>query len=204
MKSPRNWGQLLTCELAAKAKTRMHNPSLTFHNWEHIERVTWHAEHTFAFPFDVSFGKAILTHDVVYDDKPQKEWRSAEWLFEMDGETATNIAAARHIMKTDGHQVTDDNRMILSDLGNFMYPKMTHEDFYKVMMESMNLYKAKPDAIIDASLAFLSKLHDNFADNVLSNVGPMERVAFLGIRTGIERAMMSYEESEKGAKRGSK
>ncbi len=203
MKPPRNWGQLLTCELAGKAKEHMmQNPSLTFHNWEHIERVAWHAQYTFEFPFDVAFGKAIVAHDVVYDNKPQKEWRSAEWLFAADGETTTNITAARHIMKTDGHQITDDNRMILVDLGNFMYPRMTHEDFYKVMMESMNLYKAKPAVIIDASLAFLTKLHDNFSDDVLNNVTPMERMAFLGIRTGIERAMMSYEESSKGAQRG--
>lgn len=178
------------------------SPALTYHNWEHVERVVWHAQHTFEFPFDLPFGKAILTHDVVYDGKPQAEWRSAEWLFENDGETATNIAATRHIMKTAGHEITDDNRMILVDLGNFMYPKMTHEDFYKVMMESMNLYKAKPAEVTEAALEFLSNMRSNFADDRLSDVTPMERVAFLGIRTGIERVMLSYEESKKGVRRG--
>lgn len=204
MKTPRNWEQLLASDLAAKAKARMDDPALIYHNWAHVERVAWHAQHTFEFPFDVAFGKAIVAHDVVYDAKAQKEWRSAEWLFEVDGATATNVEAARHIMKTDGHQVTDDNRMILVDLANFMYPKMTHEDFYKIMMESMNLYKVPAEVIVDTSLAFLTKLHDNFADNILTHVTPMERAAFLGIRTGIERAMMSYEDAGKGAKRGSK
>jgi hypothetical protein len=30
----------------------------------------------------------------------------------------------------------------------------------------------------------------------------MERVAFVGIRTGLERAIMAYDEALKGAKRG--
>lgn len=203
MKTPRNWEQLLTCELADKAREHMdQNASLTYHNWEHVERVAWHAEFTFEFPFDLAFGKAILAHDVIYDGEPHAEWRSAEWLFENDGETATNIAAARHIMKTAGHRLSADNRMILVDLGDFMFPQMTHENFYKIMMESMNLYKAKPAEIIPKSVEFLTAMRDNYADNMLATVTPMERTAFLGIRTGLERAIMAYEAAKKGADRG--
>ncbi len=194
---------MLNSELAAKAHDHMAQfPALTYHNWDHIERCVWHAEHTFEFAFDLAFGKAILTHDVIYDGKPQAEWRSAEWLLENDGESATNIAAARHIMKTAGHAITGDNRMVLVDLADFMYPQMTHENFYKIMMESMNLYKVKPAEITEKALDFLGTMRNQYADNTLSNVTPMERAAFLGIRTGIERAMMSYEESKKGAQRG--
>lgn len=79
IKTPRNWDQLLESELAAKARA-----------------------HTFAYPFDLPLGKAVVTHDVVYDEHPQKEWRSAEWPFSNDEETKTNIEAAPHIMKTAG------------------------------------------------------------------------------------------------------
>ncbi len=178
------------------------NSALLYHNWEHIERCVWHAQHTFEFDFDLPFGKAILTHDVIYDGKPQAEWRSADWLLENDGETPTNVAAARPIMQTAGHAVTDDNRMILVDLADFMSPPMTQKNFYKIMMESVNLYGQTPAVIIDAALEFLDKMHNNYADNVLSDVSPMERIAFQAIRTGIERTMMAYEEAKKGAQRG--
>jgi len=204
-KTPRSWTQLLDCELARKAREQMErNPALTYHNWDHVTRCVWHAEHTFEFPFDLALGKAILTHDVIYDGKPQAEWRSAEWLFENDGETKTNIEAARHIMKTAGHAVTDDNRMVFCDLGDFLYPQMTHDNFYKVMMESVNLYKVPAEQITATALEFLEKMHRNYADNILATLNPPERIAFLGIRTGIERVIMFYEEAQKGAKRAGK
>lgn len=205
IKTPRNWDQLLDCELAHKAKAHMDQfPALTYHNWDHIERCVWHAKHTFEFEFDLALGKAVLTHDVVYDDKPHKEWRSAEWLFENDGETKTNIEAVRHIMKTVGHAVTSDNRMVFLDLGDFMYPQMTNAGFYKVMMESVNLYKVPAETITDKSLEALDAIHKGYADNILSDLEPSERITFLAIRTGIERSMMSYEEARKGAKRAGK
>jgi len=202
-KTPRSWETLLNCDLAAKAKEHMDaDPARTYHNWEHVERLVWHAQYTFEYPFDLALGKAVITHDVIYDALSQKEWRSAEWLFEHDGETPTNIAAARHIMKTAGHLITNDNRMVLLDLADFMFPRMTHDNFYKVMMESMNLYKADPAQIAQGGIDALTQIRDNYADNRLVGLNPPERIAFVAIRTGLERAMMAYEESMKGAKRG--
>lgn len=180
----------------------MNAPGRLFHNWAHVETLVWHAQHTFQFPFDWALGKAVVAHDVIYDTRSQKEWRSAQWLMNNDTVSRTTFDAVGHIMKTDGHQISDDNRMVLLDLGNFMYPRRTHEDFYRVYMETMNLYRRPPVEIIDRSIEFMTRLRDNYVDENLVSLVPMERVAFLGIRTGIERAILMYEESRKGAQRG--
>ena len=201
MKTPRNWDQLLECDLAQRAKGRMATPALTYHNWEHVECLVWHAKHTFEYPFDLALGKAVIAHDVIYDTLPQKEWRSAEWLLDNDGHGASTIEAVRHIMKTDGHRVTDDNRMVLLDLANFMFPRSTQKDFIKIMMESANIYKAPPTEIIEKSMEFMEDLRSRFSDTELMDLPVAERLAFVGIRTGMERTILMYEESLKGAKR---
>lgn len=203
MKTPRKWSQVLECELAEKAKAYMDsNRSRLYHNWEHVCRLVFHAEHTFDFTFDLPLAKAIIAHDVIYDADPQKEWRSAEWLLDVDGGSPTNIQAVKHIMKTDGHRLSADNRMVLLDLADFMFPKNTHDNFYKVMMESMNLYGVQPDVVASKGKDVLHQLHDQYSDDRLQKLTPMERVAFVGIRTGLERAIMAYDEALKGAKRG--
>jgi len=201
-KNPRTWDALLETPLADKAQAQMDSqPGLLFHVWDHPKNLVWHAKHTFEFPFDLALGKAVVAHDVIYDALPNKELRSAQWLLANDTQGPTTYKAFEHIMKTADHRVTDDNRMVLLDLANFMFPKATHEDFYKVFMESVNLYKVSPAVVIDAASEHLSKMHDNYADNHLSGLPVMERIAFVAIRTGIERALMLYEEAKGGAKR---
>lgn len=173
-------------------------PWRTCHNWERVEQMVWHAKHTYDFPFDMKLGKAILACDVIYDAKPQRRWRSADWLFENDGQTPTNVAAARHIMREG---VTDDNRMVLIYMAHYIYPRMTYDHFYKEMAESVNLYKEKPLVTAERKIEELTEIHNGLADNILVRLTPMERIAFIAIRTGVERAIMSYEESMKGAKR---
>lgn len=203
MKQPRNWSALLTCELAEKAQDRMaEQAGLSYHNWEHIEKCVWHAEHTFELPFDAALGKGILTHDVVYDKHPQKELRSAQWLMDNDTASATTFDGVKHIMKTDGHAVTDDNRMILIDLADLMDGPTTATNFFKVFMESQNIYRAPPVDVAKAAITFLTPMRDGFADNRIKDRPVWERMAFMAIRAGLDRTMIMYDQVIEGARRG--
>ena len=70
-----------------------------------------------------------------------------------------------------------------------------------VMMESANIYKAPPTEIIEKSMEFMEDLRSRFSDTELMDLPVAERLAFVGIRTGMERTILMYEESLKGAKR---
>jgi len=199
MTTPNSWYSLLSCDLAKQARTRMsQNTDLLYHNWNHIERCVWHAYHTFGFDFDLYLGKSVLTHDVIYDGLQNAEWRSAQWLLDTDGRTAENIVAVEHIMRTAGHALSEDNRMVMLDLGDFLYPTRIYQNFHAVVNESLRLYDASYQEVLDAGQDYMTKMQQKYGDNALADLPLLDRFVFLQIRQGIESVLGLYEKARKG------
>lgn len=203
MKPPKSWKAAYECDLALAVRDHIKTSDAgrAYHNWGHIQQVLWHAEYTYEYPFDLALCKAILTHDVIYDAEPDKELRSAQWLMDNDTKGDSTWEAVQHIMKTVDHRITDDNRMVLCDLGDMMHPRWTANNFSKIFVESQTLYKRGPKEIAEASLEVMDKLRNQYADNKIQACTPHDRLAFYAIRAGIERCMIMYDQMIEAQKR---
>lgn len=135
------WTQLTDTPIwrAAEA-TYKADPRRKYHTWNHVHRLYHHAEHTLALPYDRDLDLAIMAHDVIYDEHPDKELRSAEWLKAMMGvgyERAYEI-----VMQTFNHTLIQggDNRIVLLDLADLSIPEKVIWNRDAVMAEFKALY----------------------------------------------------------------
>ena len=115
-----------------------------YHNWEHVERCYFHALNTFNFPYDKELDWAIAFHDCVYDDKPDKELRSAQALERYRSFGGAPTKASELILSTTNHVPYPDPRMVLVDLADFMDKKTADANFEKVLRENLCLYPNVP------------------------------------------------------------
>lgn len=180
------WSRIGHTNLAIKAQEAYQsNPNLRYHVWAHVQRLYWHAVHTYGFGYDLFLDYAILTHDVVYDEKPQKELRSAQWLATRCHEPHIEIAQT-HIMRTANPRIEDDNRMILLDLADLRAPATVIQNRALIRDESIALYAIDAPTFARANLEFFENLAPNFSDDELSHLPEWEKIAFREIRHGIE------------------
>ena len=154
------------------------------HNWDHVLQLYHHAEHTFGLAYDPALDRSIIGHDVIYDEHPEKEKRSSEWLLEHDEMSGATENA--HIMKTATHVISDDNRMILLDLADFMFDESVLINRKKVEAESIALYGINKTTFAHANAEFLQKMLPNYAPSKLSRLPVWERDAFTRIRSGLQ------------------
>jgi hypothetical protein len=168
---------------AARAKYRADTRRL-FHNLDHIENLYWAADTVYGFSYDLNLDRAILTHDIIYDERPLKELRSAQWLLDncmVDGiEVAFN-----HIMKTANPRVGKDNRMILLDFARLRHEEYILEDREKLQQEALYLTGASEEAFTRANMAYFESIVSNFAEEHLKDLPSWERNAFREIRAGM-------------------
>lgn len=113
------WSRLQGTPIWAKAEAAYAAPDgRHYHNMGHVLRLYEVAEQA-GVRYDRALDLAILAHDAVYDDKPEKERRSADWLLEnADAEEHLGVLAAaeRLVMSTADHAPGADNRLVLLDL----------------------------------------------------------------------------------------
>ena len=178
------WSQVIDTPLGLQARTVYDSdPARHYHNWGHILRLYWHAEHTFALPYDADLDLAILAHDVIYDAAPDKEQRSIDWLTE-HAKGDVQIANA-HIAKTIEHRPSDDNRMVLLDLADLMDAKVSMENFDKIKRESIALYGIDEAMFRQANGVVMTALAQRIKTD-LPNCGAAEDLQYFEkILTGI-------------------
>lgn len=183
-----NWSRLIESDLGRTAKTAYDaNPARSYHNWDHVLRLYWHATHTFALPYDADLDKAILAHDVVYDAGPDKEIRSADWL-EAHSDAA-EAAARAHILKTIEHRPSGDNRMVLLDLADFLHPELAVPNLDKIMAESLALYGVTELQFLSANLTVVGGLHQRISEGLDEDLPADDVRWFRKILTGIENSI---------------
>jgi len=73
------WSRIQNTELATEAYVLMNENEMAgcqYHNNQHIEEMYQYLEDTDE-PYDEALDWVVMFHDVVYDEKPEKEARSA-------------------------------------------------------------------------------------------------------------------------------
>ncbi len=168
---------------AAKA-TYDADPRRRYHTWDHVQRLYHHAEHTLNLQYDRDLDLAIMAHDVIYDEHPDKELRSAEWLKAMMG---TGYQRAYDIvMQTFNHTLVHegDNRIVLLDLADLSIPERVISNHQQVMDEFIALYGIDEAAFNAGNVAFFTEFADRFDPNALPQ-GSVEKDLALKIHAGM-------------------
>lgn len=146
----------------------------SYHNMQHIVDIYNYA-HKLRIPYDIDLDVAILFHDIIYDEKDNKEIRSAydfmEIVRNVIGKTLMIVPdkvlmpfgvinpnrVADFILSTINHapQTADGNEMVLLDLYGFADDKIRKENLLNIIDEIENLYKIEIDKEV------LYKIHQN-------------------------------------------
>lgn len=156
------WTRLQDTQIWADAEVAYSQPNgRHYHNMGHVLRLYDVAEET-VVPYDRALDLAILGHDVIYDDKPQKELRSAEWLMSYTGpedyvdfETAYDL-----IMSTADHTPCEDNRLILLDLHDLGDHDISIKNRELVASEFQALNGITREQFLDGNTKFMLGLAD--------------------------------------------
>jgi predicted metal-dependent HD superfamily phosphohydrolase len=183
------WSKLINTELGQKAKARYgHEPYRRYHNWDHVQRLYWHAENTLGLAYDPALDQAILAHDVIYDAQGNNEIRSADWLY--DNAPDALPQAGDMILRTIDHAPdAADNRIVLLDLLDFADPAKRLENSRVIEEELCAIHGMSSETYHRASIGFLSGLAERLSDEELAIVPAADLPHFIAIRRGIEASV---------------
>lgn len=145
-----------------------------YHNTDHI-RAMYKTAARLGFDYDYALDVAILCHDVIYDDQPDKEARSASWAYEKivehgmkwDGRIETLI------LSTINHVVgrNRDNRLIILDLYELANPMKRIVKYRKILEESKAVYGCTAEQFAKANMVFMANLAQNFTPEKTNGLG---------------------------------
>lgn len=174
------------------AKERYDSNACEYHNWNHILDCYGFLEET-GVPYDRSLDYAILYHDSVYDDRPHKEKRSAEFM-RIDG--VDDEFAQELILKTIDHkfEVTDDWRVkaiIAADLSGFQNPVTYINNYLLIMEESCKLYKIPYKEFAENNKKFIYDLYHRSKRNLAND--PDRYLFWLNVLEGMKNTQKLSE-----------
>lgn len=161
-----NWSKILDTDLAIKACEIMDNNEArgcTYHNGWHIREMYLYLEKTNE-PYDECLDWAVLFHDIVYDNQPEKEYRSAVMFSDMKEKYSgcnLNILDEGHvaalIMATEKHSITypGHSAIIRADLHALTDPLKTFHNYNLILKESMYLYKIDEVTFAENNIRFM-------------------------------------------------
>lgn len=176
------WSQVQDTPLATVARieifTNMAATNLAYHNWDHVVSMYQYLADTNE-PYDEALDWAILFHDIVYDEKPEKEYRSMKMFADMveqyEGCTPDiweRDRVCKLIMYTVDHVVTQypgSSAIIRADLHGLTKRLTSFENFGKIMKESMALYNIDEIAFAQNSEDFMRALKLRVARNAITD-----------------------------------
>ena len=146
---------------------------LKYHDFDHVQAMYEYLEQTNE-PYDEALDWAVLFHDIVYDEKPEKERRSARML-EFNGRIPKYGVdeyilrdAFDMIMGTADHIVTSSklSAIIRADLHGLTKPESVIRNFVNIMDESCKLYSVDSVTFAKNNEAFMQGLHERVLLNV--------------------------------------
>lgn len=192
------WSRIQDTELATEAYLLMVENEINgcqYHNNSHIEAMYQYLEDTNE-TYNVVLDWAIMFHDVVYDEKPEKELRSAElfvkllkdnrsdyglYLSQVDDIYNLIINTADHLCK--GYH--NSSAIIRADLHALTSKVDTINNFTKIMDESMTLYDCSVEDFAKNNVRFMNGLHQTMEINIL-NASEDEKEFFRKVQDGID------------------
>ena len=185
--------------LIEPAKTQYRRNNNEYHNWEHVEYVMeWLEAHGHNYD---SYILAALYHDVIYDDLPNKEFRSVNFLhktifderFKPSAETVGKASVM--IASTTDHKFDNwpeyCHPLIKADLHQLGDPGKVVLNYGNIMRESIRLYSVSEYEFADKSIINLRLLSDTCKDNQLIDD---DDVFWGNVQLGIETSIRISEE----------
>lgn len=174
------WSRVQDTPLALEARGLIELNGLfgcTYHNFEHVESMYQYLADTNE-PYDEALDWAVLFHDIVYDDQPEKELRSAKMFVEMSGKfggfdlrPAEQARVYSLIMRTVDHvvirEVKGSSAIVRADLHGLTNGLTTYQNFGKIMTESMKLYNIDVVTFAENSEKFMCGLLSRVSANAI-------------------------------------
>lgn len=144
------WSKLIDTPVGYYAENIMRRNNCGYHNWDHILAMFDYLEKN-KYPYDINLDTAILYHDSVYDNQPDKEIRSSELLMDYANMYPARFAGIdtnkTHllILDTIDHRIENGSdeltrSIIRADLHALADGESTFLNYHKIMNESIQLY----------------------------------------------------------------
>lgn len=194
------WSRIQNTELATEAYLLMNENEIngcTYHNNNHIYEMYEYLEDT-NVPYDEALDWAVMFHDIVYDELPDKELRSAQMFMEMVGvyrgcdlDETEKQKVYDLILATASHKVLSEdvlkgnNAIIRADLHALTSKVKTIDNFTKIMKESIMLYICSVEDFATNNIQFMNGLHQRMALNIMS-VDEEEKLFYQLVQSGID------------------
>ena len=168
------WTQIADTELAIKAWEILDVSDCKYHNGWHVYKM-YEYLHKTDEPYDECLDWAILFHDIVYDDKPEKEYRSAVMFSDMKEKYSgcdLNLLNEGHvaalIMATEKHYATypSYSAIVRADLHALTDPVSVMYNYIDIMEESMWLYKIDEKTFAENNIKFMQDLYKRIDMNI--------------------------------------
>jgi predicted metal-dependent HD superfamily phosphohydrolase len=189
------WTRIADTELAIEAWKILDSCDLEYHNGWHVLSM-YEYLHDTNEPYDEALDWAILFHDIVYDDKPQKEYRSAVKFSDMKAKhSGCNLSLLDEghvvslILATENHLVTypGHSAIIRADLHQLADPICMLYNYMSIMNESMYLYKIYENDFAENNVKFMKGLYERMDQNIVSD--PMHAHFYGLVKRGIKYTM---------------
>jgi predicted metal-dependent HD superfamily phosphohydrolase len=191
-----NWSRVQDTPLAQAARLiiwdNYDNRELAYHNWDHVLAMYKYLALSNE-PYDEALDWAVLFHDIVYDEKPEKELRSMQVFADMveryEGCTPDiweRDRVCKLIMYTVDHVVTQypkSSAIVRADLHGLTKRLTTFENFGKIMKESMALYGIDEIVFVKNTEKFMTDLLFRVCANI--QIDPDHEEFYLSVAEGI-------------------
>lgn len=162
------WSEFANESVFAKYREMYNDPRRTYHNWDHILGCYDFLEQN-DVPWNYDLDLAVLFHDAVYDELPDKELRSAQMLVELLPLQMETPKSASIVLSTIDHSIAGKDGlscwMIKADLHQLADLEKTFENYYKIYKESRNLYGVSLAEFADANHRFMHPLRGRIREN---------------------------------------
>lgn len=172
------WSRVQDTPLASIARELISYNKCEYHNWDHVVSMYQYLADTNE-PYDEALDWAVLFHDIVYDEKPEKEHRSVEVFVEFvemyEGCTPDvweRDRVCKLILCTVDHIATQypkSSAIVRADLHGLTKPLTTIENFVKIMKESVALYGIDEITFAQNSEDFMRGLKLRVARNAVND-----------------------------------
>lgn len=190
-----SWSQLIKTDLGRMAQIAYTTDGKRkYHVWNHI-LTGYEWAKRLELPYDVNLDMAWLGHDLVYDDKPDKELRSYTMLVDLYEqhdpiEGVDMNLVGKEIRKTIDHRSSDDDRIIMMDLADLTDKERTATNFELLRSEMLAIYNISSTDHAEATIEFLRKLRQTAMAN-----GTVRESQFWGfVMRGIDQSITLAEE----------
>lgn len=202
------WSNLVSTDLGRNAKRLYDANDLDYHNWYHIVDCFDFLGKDI-YPYDPNLDAAVLFHDCIYDNYPDKEERSKdrflryiqsfpEYEEELDVEAVSDIIMATSHHRTSQCKNDLEREMIRADLNSLADPEKCIRNFVRVSKESRRLYKITPQEFAKGSIDFMSRMENIVLENRDHDVEYQDfwENVLQGVKTSVYLAgtYMNYQE----------